>query len=107
MSAALEIQGLRTVLDTAEGALVAVDGIDLALRQGECFALVGESGCGKSMTALSILRLLPEARRMAAASGPLGEVALPALPQGAGGRVRRTRRAIVSPQPAHPAARAR
>jgi len=47
MSAALKIDGLRTVLDTAAGAVRAVDGIDLELRPGECFALVGESGCGK------------------------------------------------------------
>ena len=61
MSAVLKVGKLRTVLDTSSGAVRAVDGVDFELRQGECFALVGESGCGKSMTALSIMRLLPEA----------------------------------------------
>ena len=41
------------------GAARPVDGIDLSIRAGECFALVGESGCGKSMTALALMRLLP------------------------------------------------
>ena len=55
----LEIRGLRTQFDTRAGALTAVDRIDLLLRRGETLGLVGESGCGKSVTALSILQLLP------------------------------------------------
>jgi ABC-type dipeptide/oligopeptide/nickel transport system ATPase component len=70
MGTALKIEGLRTVLDTASGVVRAVDGIELELRPGECFALVGESGCGKSMTALSIMRLLrkPAASRAGGSS---------------------------------------
>ncbi len=57
--ALLEVRGLRTWFE-AEGAIVkAVDGVDLAIGRGECLGLVGESGCGKSVTALSILRLVP------------------------------------------------
>ena len=44
--------------------LAAVDGVDFALRSGETLALLGESGCGKSATALSLLRLLPAAGRI-------------------------------------------
>jgi oligopeptide/dipeptide ABC transporter ATP-binding protein len=55
----LEIVGLKTQFRTRRGVVKAVDGLDLALHPGETFGLVGESGCGKSVTALSILRLLP------------------------------------------------
>jgi oligopeptide/dipeptide ABC transporter ATP-binding protein len=57
--AAIEVRGLRTVLQTRDGAWPAVAGLDLEIAAGETLALVGESGCGKSMTALSIMRLLP------------------------------------------------
>ncbi len=55
----LEIENLETRIGAGEGAVRAVDGVSLAIRRGETFALLGESGCGKSMTALSIMRLLP------------------------------------------------
>jgi len=57
----LEINHLITRLITDNGIVRAVDGLSLTINQGETFALLGESGCGKSMTALSIMRLLPEA----------------------------------------------
>ena len=57
--AALSVQDLGTVLDTDSGLVRAVDALSLSIDRGETFALVGESGCGKSMTALSILRLCP------------------------------------------------
>ena len=60
MSALLEIRGLRTTFETPLGSFPAVDGLDLDLEEGETLCLVGESGCGKSVSALSILRLLPE-----------------------------------------------
>jgi peptide/nickel transport system ATP-binding protein len=56
----LEIRGLRTCFRTRRGTFPAVDGVDLELRAGETLGVVGESGCGKTVTALSILRLLPE-----------------------------------------------
>ena len=55
----LQIRDLCTWLYTLEGVVKAVDGVSLDLRPGETVGLVGESGCGKSMTALSILRLIP------------------------------------------------
>jgi peptide/nickel transport system ATP-binding protein len=54
----LEIKDLRTCFHTLDGILTAVDGIDFEVYQGETLGLVGESGCGKSVTALSILQLL-------------------------------------------------
>lgn len=56
----LEIENLETLLHTGDTPVRAVDGLSLEIFPGETFALLGESGCGKSMTALSIMRLLPE-----------------------------------------------
>jgi oligopeptide/dipeptide ABC transporter ATP-binding protein len=55
----LELRELRTVFDTGGGTVCAVDGVSLRLARGARLGVVGESGCGKSVTALSILRLLP------------------------------------------------
>jgi len=60
----IEIRNLQTFFFTAEGLVKAIAGIDLQIDAGETLALVGESGCGKSMTALSILRLIPEPGRI-------------------------------------------
>ena len=54
----LEIKDLRTYFYTEEGVVPAVDGLDLTLEEGETLAVVGESGCGKSVTSLSLLRLI-------------------------------------------------
>ncbi len=54
----LSVEGLTTAFDTRRGRLVAVDGLSFALARGETLAIVGESGCGKSVAALSIMRLL-------------------------------------------------
>ena len=56
----LEVIGLKTELGSKEQPLRAVDGVDFTIQRGETFALLGESGCGKSMTALSLLRLHPQ-----------------------------------------------
>ncbi|HEY5637766.1 MAG TPA: dipeptide ABC transporter ATP-binding protein [Burkholderiales bacterium] len=96
----LGIAGLRTVLDTEAGTVTVVDGVDLELRAGECFALVGESGCGKSMTALSLMRLLPEAGRITAGSVRLEDEELLALPEAAMRAVRGRRIAMVFQEPA-------
>ena len=56
----LDVQALKVELDADAGIVHAIDGLTLAIRRGETFALVGESGCGKSMTALALMRLLPE-----------------------------------------------
>src|SRR5215472_15220658 len=59
MAPILEIADLRTWFFTRDGVVRAVDGVSLAVAPGETLAVVGESGCGKSVTALSILRLIP------------------------------------------------
>jgi len=95
----LKIEDLRTVLDTARGEVRAVDGISFELRRGECFALVGESGCGKSMTALSLMRLLPEAGRIAAGEVDLQGIDLLGLPEAAMRAVRGRRVAMIFQEP--------
>ena len=59
MTALLQVDGLRVSFSTEAGSGMAVDGVSFAVEAGQTVALVGESGCGKSVTALSILRLLP------------------------------------------------
>lgn len=54
----LEVHGLRTYFYTEEGVVKAVDGVDFSVKKGEVLGLVGESGCGKSVTSLSIMRLV-------------------------------------------------
>ena len=59
MSALLEVHDLRTLFSTDEGDFFAVDGVSFAVEAGKTLAIVGESGCGKSVTALSIMGLVP------------------------------------------------
>ncbi len=61
----LDVQDLHTEFSTYRGTLRAVDGVDLTVARGETLALVGESGCGKSVTALSIMRLIRPPGRIA------------------------------------------
>ena len=58
--ALLQIEQLETILFSGPEPVRVVDGVSLDIHRGETFALLGESGCGKSMTALSVMRLLPE-----------------------------------------------
>jgi peptide/nickel transport system ATP-binding protein len=60
----LEATELKVGLDSEAGLVKAIDGLDLSIRRGETFALVGESGCGKSMTAMALMRLLPDNGRV-------------------------------------------
>src|SRR5689334_10256692 len=55
----LQVSGLKINFRTDDGVVEAVDGVSFDIRSGEMLGLVGESGCGKSVTAYSILRLLP------------------------------------------------
>lgn len=66
MTLLLEIDNLATVIHTGSKMIRAVDGLTLKINKGETFALVGESGCGKSITALSVMRLLPDAGEIVA-----------------------------------------
>ncbi|MEN8178410.1 MAG: ABC transporter ATP-binding protein [Pseudomonadota bacterium] len=60
----LKIENLQTQLGDEQNPVRVVDGLDLTIHRGETFALLGESGCGKSMTALSMMRLLPPSGRV-------------------------------------------
>lgn len=60
MSALLEVQNLRTKFKTDYGTVAVVDGVDFTIQPGETLGVVGESGCGKSVTSLTIMGLLPQ-----------------------------------------------
>ena len=62
----LEVRGLKTHFDTRQGVVKAVDGADFHVDRGEVLGLVGESGCGKSVTSLSIMGLVPKPGRVVA-----------------------------------------
>ena len=64
--ALLEIKGLKTHFKTDDGWLHAVDGVDMAIDAGETLCVVGESGCGKSVTAKTVMKLIdmPPIQRM-------------------------------------------
>ena len=55
----LQVKNLKTYFKTDEGMVKAVDGVSFDLRKGETLGIVGESGCGKSVTNLSVMRLIP------------------------------------------------
>ena len=77
----LKIDDLKVALDADAGLVKAIDGLALCIERGETFALVGESGCGKSMTALALMRLLPDAGRVTAGSVLLEGQDVLALPE--------------------------
>ena len=64
----LEVENLRTYFHTRDGVVKAVDGVSFEVRRGEILGLVGESGCGKSVTSLSLMRLVPRPGRIEAGS---------------------------------------
>ncbi len=68
MEKLIEVKNLRTYFNTPEGVVRSVDGISFEIGVGETLALVGESGCGKTVTSLSLLRLLPETAEVSADS---------------------------------------
>ena len=100
----LEVRGLRAGFAAGHGAqrqvLVAVDGVDFAVRRGETLALLGESGCGKSVTALSLLRLLPAAGRVLAGAVTFAGRELLALPESEMRAVRGGGMAMIFQEPA-------
>jgi len=95
----IAISQLSTELQSESGLVRAVDLLSLTIARGETFALVGESGCGKSMTALSILRLLPDSGRVVAGSVTMGGVDLMALPEQQMRDVRGSKISIIFQEP--------
>ncbi len=96
----LNIKDLAVELDSDTGLVKAVDALNLAIERGQTFALVGESGCGKSMTALALMRLLPENGRVSSGRIELhGEDTL-ALPEARMRTVRGRRVSMIFQEPA-------
>ncbi|HUZ90006.1 MAG TPA: ABC transporter ATP-binding protein [Candidatus Acidoferrales bacterium] len=79
--ALLRVQDLHTQFQTSRGLVRAVDGVTLEVRSGEIVGVVGESGCGKTMTALSILRLLPDPGRIVSGKIMFRDVDVTAMSQ--------------------------
>jgi peptide/nickel transport system ATP-binding protein len=96
---ALQAVDLKVELDAEAGVVRALDGIRLSIERGETFALVGESGCGKSMTALALMRLLPENGRIADGQVRLGELDVLGLPESAMRSVRGARIGMIFQEP--------
>lgn len=99
LGSALTVEALSVRLQTEAGVNDAVRSLSLAIEKGQTFALVGESGCGKSMTALALMRLLPEAGRVVAGQVWAGKQELNALPEAQMRRVRGGRLAMVFQEP--------
>ncbi|MDX3907767.1 MAG: dipeptide ABC transporter ATP-binding protein [Pigmentiphaga sp.] len=95
----LDVRHLDVVLDSDQGLVHAVHALDMAIARGNTFALVGESGCGKSMTALALLRLLPDAGRIEHGATLLDGVDLNRLPERDMRRVRGRRISIIFQEP--------
>jgi peptide/nickel transport system ATP-binding protein len=99
MSSLLKVDNLRTWFTAGKRSLRAVDAVSFSIERGETLALLGESGCGKSVTALSLLRLLPPAGRIVGGSVRLHGEDLLALPEVAMRRVRGARIAMIFQEP--------
>ncbi len=96
----LSVRHLCTRFETERGGFLAVDDVSFDIQRGETFALLGESGCGKSVTSLSIMRLLPEpAGRIVGGQVLLDGVDLLGLPELAMRRVRGNRIAMIFQEP--------
>jgi peptide/nickel transport system ATP-binding protein len=97
--ALLEVENLCTSLSGSEGVVRAVDGVSFSVGRGETFALLGESGCGKSMTALSIARLLPDAGQILSGFVRLDGQDLLQLPESVMREVRGSRIGMIFQEP--------
>jgi oligopeptide/dipeptide ABC transporter ATP-binding protein len=95
----LDIRGLRTSFDTRAGVVRAVDGIDFDVRRGEIVGLVGESGCGKSVTSLSIMGLVPRPGRIEGGQIMFDGVDLARLSQAELRKIRGERISMIFQQP--------
>ncbi|MCH7586475.1 MAG: ABC transporter ATP-binding protein [Chloroflexi bacterium] len=95
----LDVRGLQTYFFTEQGVVKAVDGVDLNVRSGEIFGLVGESGCGKTVTALSILRLIEEPGKIVAGEVYFEGIALHELTEEKMNNLRGKRISMIFQQP--------
>ena len=96
----LELRGLKTYFDTEDGTVKAVDGVDLSIARGQTLGIVGESGCGKSVTAYSIMRLIPDPPgRIAGGQILLEGEDLVALPESEMRRIRGNRISMIFQEP--------
>jgi peptide/nickel transport system ATP-binding protein len=95
----LRLEDLRTWIDAGDALVRAVDGVSFDIPRGETFALVGESGCGKSLTALSVMRLLPDAGQIVGGRVELDGENLLALPETRMRDVRGARIAMIFQEP--------
>ena len=94
------VTDLGVVLDRGDTELRPVDGVDLSIAAGETYALLGESGCGKSMTALALTRLLPDSGRIERGEVRLDGEDLLRLPESAMRKVRGGRIGMIFQEPA-------
>ncbi|MEO6959836.1 MAG: ATP-binding cassette domain-containing protein, partial [Burkholderiaceae bacterium] len=95
----LSVKDLSVRIAGESGVIDAVKSLGIAIARGQTFALVGESGCGKSMTALALLRLLPEAAHTVSGKIELGALDLNQLPESRMRAVRGRRIGIVFQEP--------
>jgi len=96
----LNITDLQVAIDVDAGMIRAIDGLSLCIERGETFALVGESGCGKSVTALALMRLLPDNARVTEGRVEIdGQEAL-SLPESAMRRLRGGKVGMIFQEPA-------
>ncbi|NEX15270.1 MAG: ABC transporter ATP-binding protein [Halochromatium sp.] len=95
----LHVSNLTAELGNGERPLRVCDGIDFSIRRGETLALLGESGCGKSMTALTLMRLLPLSGRIVGGSVQLDDSELLSLPEREMRGVRGGRMAMIFQEP--------
>jgi oligopeptide/dipeptide ABC transporter ATP-binding protein len=95
----LQVRGLRTSFHTRDGVVRAVDGINFDVDRGEIMGLVGESGCGKSVTSLSLLRLIPRPGRIEAGEVLFDGQNLLEIPNDQMRRIRGDRISMIFQQP--------
>jgi oligopeptide/dipeptide ABC transporter ATP-binding protein len=95
----LEIKGLKTQFFTESGIVRAVDGVDLHVRRGEVLGLVGESGCGKSVTSLSIMRLISQPGKIVEGQIIFDNMDLATLPESKLVDIRGNRISMIFQQP--------
>lgn len=99
MSALLEIKDLKTYIRQRQGEVRAVDGVSLFIEEGETLGLVGESGCGKTMTGMSVMHLLPPGGYIAGGSIKLADRELVGLPDREMRKVRGNEVAVIFQDP--------